>query len=175
VICSWLSDFLAANIIKTNPAYALFTNNCQNFSKLLAEAICGITIPVETIQDTLQRLFSPVIDGPNNPLPGAYPESIYSGRTTSSSYRTARMSFLSILTEESYYTARENWSFGGTIDLELSLYDGREALSRKPHGRSWGPLVSYMCWNASLLCESSRPLNWNGNITYFIKEFKRHS
>ena len=43
----------ALDIIRFNPTYHLYKNNCQNFVKFLVEAICNTHVSLETIQDAL--------------------------------------------------------------------------------------------------------------------------
>ena len=94
----------ALDIIRFNPTYHLYKNNCQNFAKFLVEAICNTHVSLETIQDVLESLYNPKdMAPPPAYFPGSYPPSI--SMRTRSEFFTAGSTFFQTAEETSFHTA----------------------------------------------------------------------
>lgn len=72
----WEANTAAAKIIKEQPDYSFYENNCQKFAKYLVEAICPVSVYPETIHNFLRKwLNSGGHPEARTTLPGTYPTS----------------------------------------------------------------------------------------------------
>lgn len=106
--------YSAAKVIVDHPDYYLFTDNCQNFARYLAERLCPGTLCPQTIQDVLSQLFN--VSAPSSSLPGRYPESLMS-------CDSARVTAAS---EGLYWTPSENTYI--TARSQLSLNHSKQSM-----------------------------------------------
>jgi hypothetical protein len=89
-------DVKAEKITTSRPDYSLFENNCQNFVRFLLDAICPEADVWSSVESLMNRL-STVGETFNDPLPGAYPQSVQSTESNSSA-----SSFTTPATSESH-------------------------------------------------------------------------
>jgi hypothetical protein len=127
----------AAEIIRFNPTYHLYRNNCQNFAKELIESLCKIHLTVETINEALESLYDPrYLKQP----PAYFPGSWRSVETESAEFVTAFSRTFDTAAETSFHSAQSsvtasdnpsNWDVvppndstleGSSISVEIMLW-----------------------------------------------------